>query len=158
MADQYMSLSTCRSFLDPTCPELLTGASGSIPQPTTLPVIRSPSANYPHSDDDDGDDAVSSSSNLANTLSTPPPHRRRWRVSRRVGASLYAAAPVPPGIVYLQGIESNGLPVPPPGGGGVSGGGTPRSGNAGEGGSYTTPGTSNQPLSDSSIPSHVKIA
>jgi hypothetical protein len=51
-----------------------------------------------------------------------------------VGASLYAAAPVPPGIVYPQGIESGGLPVPPPGGGGGSGGETPRSGNAREGG------------------------
>ena len=140
MADQYMSLSSRRSFRD------LNPVDPVIPQPTTLPVIPPPSANYPHLDDaDDYDDDGASSSSSANTLSTPPPPSppRRMRIRRRASVSPYAAAPIPPGIVYpQQGIESTGIPVPPPpagSGSGSGGSGTPRLSNAREGGNYTIP-------------------
>ncbi|KIM81162.1 hypothetical protein PILCRDRAFT_8862 [Piloderma croceum F 1598] len=138
MADQYMSLRSRRSFRAILAP-VDAVADGTIPQPSTMPVIPPPSSKYSHLDDDD-DDAVSSTSSSANTLTTPPP--RRLRIRRRASASPYAAAPVPPGVVYPHGIESIGIPVPPPG----SGSGTPRSSHAREGGNYATPRTLNPAL------------
>jgi hypothetical protein len=164
MGEQYMSLSTRRSFrdLDPTA---TTTTPTLIPtQPSmTRPVIPPPSSEYRFSDADsdydggrDGASSASSrsSSSSGNTLSTPPPrkHRLKLREGEREGKKegkrsggngagrkmrstpLYASAPIPPGIVYPQGIESEGIPVPPPvarsigAGGGGSGSGTPRSG------------------------------
>jgi hypothetical protein len=133
MADQYMSFSGRYSFrdLDPI-------DAGSVTQPTTMPVIPPPSANYPYSD---GDGEVSSSSSDADTLTTPPPRRQRHRISQRATAPSYASAPIPPGIVYPQAAEA-AIPVPPPSGGS----GTSRLGYPREEGPYTTPGTSYQPL------------
>jgi hypothetical protein len=140
MADQYMSLSSRRSFRDLSPVDAV--ADGTIPRPTTMPVIPPPSSQYSHLDDDD-DDAASSSSSSANTLTTPP--ARRLRIRRRASASPYAAAPVPLGVTYPHGIESIGIPVPPPGSG-SGGSGTPRSSHAREGGNYATPGTPNPVL------------
>jgi hypothetical protein len=54
------------------------------------------------------------------------------RRMRRASAPLYVSAPILPGIVYPRGIESEGIPVPPPVarriGAGGGGSGTPRSG------------------------------
>lgn len=137
MADQYMSLSTRRSFRDLNAADAGTGVPVPVPQPTTMPVIPPPSADYPYSDDD----GASSSSSSANTLSTPP--QRRQRLGRRTPVMPYASAPipVPPGTVYPQAVGGAAIPVPPP----RSEVGTPRSSGYGhEDGIYRAPGMSNQ--------------